>query len=393
MTAPHEHDGPAALAGLLRDRGLLGAPAWERAFLRVERHRFVPDVIWAVDATRSDGQLVAVGRDDPYWWRTVHQDVAIATQVDDGCPAGHGGRGRCVTSSASQPSLMLAVLDVLDVADGMRVLEIGTGTGYNAALLAARLGADRVVSVEVDPVLAAQARRRLEAAELTPTLVVGDGEHGVPEHAPYDRVLATAAAADVPYAWVAQTRPGGLVVLPWGTPYSSTGLLRLRVGADGTASGRVVRRAGFMWLRRQRAPAGGWRCYVDPEAEADVSSTTVDPADLVPFDSPARFAVGVLVPGLCQVVLPAADGSGRATLWLYDGGGAWASVDHVPGAYASVVAQHGRRRLWDEVERAHRWWERAGRPHRERFGVTVAPDGQTVWLDAPDRPVPAPLAG
>lgn len=374
----------SALADTLPEE-VLADPGWRRAFLTVPRHVFVPGFY-----TDERPRPRWVSLDDPSWLPRVYSDTSLVTQIRRHPDDPHNW---WPTSSSSRPSLMLAMLHALDVADGMRVLELGTGTGYNAALLAARLGADRVVSVEVDPVLAAQARRRLEAAELTPTLVVGDGEHGVPEHAPYDRVLATAAAADVPYAWVAQTRPGGLVVLPWGTPYSSTGLLRLRVGADGTASGRVVRRAGFMWLRRQRAPAGGWRCYVDPEAEADVSSTTVDPADLVPFDSPARFAVGVLVPGLCQVVLPAADGSGRATLWLYDGGGAWASVDHVPGAYASVVAQHGRRRLWDEVERAHRWWERAGRPHRERFGVTVAPDGQTVWLDAPDRPVPAPLAG
>ncbi|MEY9212683.1 methyltransferase domain-containing protein [Thermobifida halotolerans] len=393
MTAPRDSGGPAALVGLLRERGLLGDPAWERAFLRVERHRFVPDVIWAVDADRSDGQLLAVGRDDPYWWQTVHQDVAIATQVDDGSPAGHGGRGRYVTSSASQPSLMLAMLDSLDATEGMRVLEIGTGTGYNAALLAARLGSARVVSVEIDAALAEHARRRLASAGFAPTVVVGDGAEGAPEHAPYDRVLATAAAGDIPYAWVAQTRPGGLVLLPWGNPYSSTGLLRLRVAADGTASGRVLTRAGFMWLRQQRAPTGGWRRYVDTGAAADVSATAVDPGDLLHLASPARFAVGALVPGLCQVVLPAADGSGESTLWLYDGSGAWASVDHVPGADIFTVEQHGRRRLWDEVERAHRWWRRSGRPDRERFGVTVTPESQTVWLDEPDHPIPAPLGG
>jgi protein-L-isoaspartate O-methyltransferase len=377
------------LAGLLRARGVLGAD-WAAAFAAVDRGRFVPDVIWTPDAD-DPAWLRPVGRGDPYWAEAVYSDVAVATQVDDGAPKGAGGRGRYVTSSASQPSLVLGMLRALDPREGTRVLEVGTGTGYNAALLAARLGAENVVSVEVDPGLARHARRRLADAGLPVPVLTGDGAQGAAAHAPFDRVIATAAAGAVPYAWVRQTRPGGVVLLPWGTPYASTGLLRLEVGADGTAQGPVLSRAGFMWLRSQRGPTGGWRSYVDTSAPVRRSVTGVDPRDLLRMDSPARFAVGVLVPGLAQVDFHAADGSGEFTLWLYDGSGAWASVDHVPGAEGAAVEQHGDRRLFDEVEAAYAWWLRNRRPDRERFGVTITPTGRTTWLGTPDHPVPTPF--
>jgi protein-L-isoaspartate O-methyltransferase len=91
----------------------------------------------------------------------------------------------------------------------MRVLEIGTGTGYNAALLAHRLSAENIVSVEVDPAVAEHARRVLAAAGFGAlTVVSADGAEGYLPRAPYDRVSSTVATAEVPYAWVAQTCPG-----------------------------------------------------------------------------------------------------------------------------------------------------------------------------------------
>ncbi|NYI96843.1 methyltransferase domain-containing protein [Streptomonospora nanhaiensis] len=383
MTSTHPESGPAELAGLLRTQGDLTDPAWEQAFRRVPRGLFIPDAIWAPDA-RDATWLVRVERDDPYWSQVVYSDSAVATQADDGAPDGPGGRGRYVTSSASQPSLVLRMLDALDVGEDSRVLEIGTGTGFNAALLAERLGGPNVVTVEVDGQVAAHARERLAAAGLAPTVVVGDGARGAPSHGPFDRVIATVAAGPVPYAWVAQTRAGGVIVVPWGTPYASTGLLRLVVKEDGTASGPVIGRAGFMWLRQQRGLTGGWRTYVDTSAPVETSASTLDPDDILRMDSPARFAVGLRVPGLCQVDFHASDGSGEYTLWFYDGSGAWASLDYVPGAGEYVVEQHGERRLFDEVEAAYRWWERNGRPDCERFGATVTANGEHVWLDRPE---------
>jgi protein-L-isoaspartate(D-aspartate) O-methyltransferase len=147
------------------------------------------------------------------------------------------------------------MLAALDAEPGMTVCEIGTGTGYNAALLAHRLGAENVTTIEVDAELASRASAVLaDAGYRDVTVVTGDGVPGYPPRAPYDRVLSTAAVQHLPYAWVAQTRPGGRVVTPWGTAYLNGALLSLTVGDDGTATGRLVDNVAFMWLRDQRLP-------------------------------------------------------------------------------------------------------------------------------------------
>jgi protein-L-isoaspartate O-methyltransferase len=103
----------------------------------------------------------------------------------------------CISSS-TKPDLMVRMLETLDVHDGHRVLEIGTGTGYNAALLAHRLGDGRVFSIDVGAEFVDLARQRLATAGFHPTLVSGDGVHGLAEHAPYDRIIATCSVPAVP---------------------------------------------------------------------------------------------------------------------------------------------------------------------------------------------------
>ncbi len=116
------------------------------------------------------------------------------------------------TSSSTMPSLMARMLEALDVQDGHRVLEIGTGTGYNAALLCHRLGSGKVVSIDVDPTLVAVARDHLAGLDYHPILVVGDGAAGVARHGPYDRIIATAAVPEIPVPWIEQLTPGGKIL-------------------------------------------------------------------------------------------------------------------------------------------------------------------------------------
>ncbi|WP_319020112.1 methyltransferase domain-containing protein [Streptomyces sp. C8S0] len=96
------------------------------------------------------------------------------------------------------PTMVFSMLDALSVEPGNRVLEIGTGTGWNAALLCHRLGDQNVVSVELDATLAAEARSRLYAADFAPEIVVGDGAVGHGKRSPYDRIIATASVGHVP---------------------------------------------------------------------------------------------------------------------------------------------------------------------------------------------------
>jgi len=132
-------------------------PVWSDAFATVTRHRFIPDTIWVTD---SAGLMPLHRTEDPQeWLRRAYGPAAVITQVNDGHPAGPEERGRYSTSSASQPDVVALMLATLDAEPGMRVLETDTGTGYNAALLAHRLGTHNVTSIEIDPDLADHARR------------------------------------------------------------------------------------------------------------------------------------------------------------------------------------------------------------------------------------------
>jgi protein-L-isoaspartate O-methyltransferase len=138
------------------------------------------------------------------------------------------------------------MLRILNVKDGHRVLEIGTGTGYNTALLCHRLGDEAVTTVDIDPVLVAEAQAHLEQVGLRPLAVSGDGADGVPTAAPYDRILSTCSAAAVWDAWIDQLAEDGLLV----APLTFGGALAvLRKTGPGELSGRLdANQAYFMPL-------------------------------------------------------------------------------------------------------------------------------------------------
>ncbi|GAA3727759.1 methyltransferase domain-containing protein [Salinactinospora qingdaonensis] len=380
MTFP---SGPDRLADSLLERGVLTDPGWEHAVRRVPRRSFIPATIWPRD---DDGWRSPRDRTAAEWEHDVYADYAIVTQVDDGHPTGTDGRGRVPTNSISQPSLVVTMLQPLDLRDDERVLEIGTGTGYNTALLCERLGEDNVVSIEVDEDVAAQARETLHSLGYKPTLLVGDGAAGAPERAPFDRVLATVAARHVPPAWIQQTPPGGVVVAPWGTGFTEPVLLRLLVAND-AAHGRIVGDAPFMWLRGQRTALGGAGVFIDVDTdETTPARITVNPRIIAERDAGWETTVGVLVPGVDYVVYEAQDDSGEASIYVFDrdGSRSWALGEYVPYASEYESVWHGPRDLWAEIGAARQAWETAGCPGRDRLGLTVTPEGQhTLWVDTP----------
>jgi hypothetical protein len=113
-------------------------PEWRGTFGKVARHRFIPDTVWVQDG----GLLLPVDRsaDEGRWLELCYRNDFVITQVDDGVPSTPGRIGHEITSSASRPDVVAQMLAALEVEPGMSVLEIGTGTGWNAALLAERLG-------------------------------------------------------------------------------------------------------------------------------------------------------------------------------------------------------------------------------------------------------------
>lgn len=198
-------------------------------------------------------------------------------------------------------------------------------------------------------------------------------------------MIATVACRDVPYAWVAQTRPGGRIVVPsWILAYHGL-LLALTVGADGTASGHVVDEVSFMMLRKQRVHRR--RRPVTDAADyplATITETELHPADVASVDySPgAVIAIGARVPDCRSDYFPSADlDSNGGTLRLVDHrSGSWARLHCQDSGPPYPVHQFGPRRLWDEVQAAHQWWIDNGSPGLDRWLVTVTPQGQRIEL-------------
>ncbi|MGA5046103.1 methyltransferase domain-containing protein [Streptomyces arboris] len=314
VTDPELDEAHQALVRDIAAQGGLTDPAWRAAFEEVERHLFVP--YYYVHGSRGYERLW--GEDpDPVrrrrWVRGVYGDEALATRMRDGE----------LISSSSQPSLMALMLEALDVRDGHTVLEIGTGPGYNAALLSHRLGDAAVTSVDLDPEITDAARGHLAAAGYRPTVITGDGARGCPQRAPYDRIIATCTLPSVPSAWPEQCSPGARILAP-----VATGLVSLEV----------------------RATAHG------PRAEGHFLHT---PAYFVPLRGASPLSEPVARPG--GVPRRAiGDELFRFLLTLTAG-----SLD--PRDALSL-------------------WEREERPQRERYGVTVADGRQWAWLDDPEGP-------
>lgn len=371
-------------------------PDWHAAFLAVPRHLFVPDLVWRDREDGSGPQPLRRAEQPEAWLQMVYQDEPIITQLNDGAPPAVSpdpAAARCTvyTSSTSMPTVVAEMLTALQAEPGMSVLEIGTGTGWNTALLAHRLGGEHVTSIEIDPQISAHAQKALaDAGYGAVSVLTGDGALGHPRRAPYDRVLSTACVYQVPYPWIAQTRAGGLVVTPWGTEYYNGHLLALTVAGDGTATGRIVGKTAFMTVRDQRIP---WVpisgiATDDSEARAEEKLSKRHPRYYV-ADYDTRTAIGVQVPRCIPRYTPPDTEDPDGILWLLDHWSkSWAAIHHQPdqpGPYR--VRQDGPRRLFDEVSAAYRSWKAAGKPPAHAWRITITPDGQQAELPGISSPI------
>ncbi len=143
---------------------------------------------------------------------------------DHPLPIGYG-------QTISQPYIVALMTQLLELKGNEKVLEIGTGSGYQAAILAQIV--DSVYTIEIVKPLCDQARKRLDSMGYENVVVVcGDGYKGLPQHAPFDRIIVTAAPPEVPQALLEQLRPGGIIVIPVGTTFQK--LVRIRKKDDST---------------------------------------------------------------------------------------------------------------------------------------------------------------
>jgi len=362
----------------LTRHGWLTEP-WRPAFATVPRHAFLPRFFRQTpDGTRYE----AVEADDPGALELIYSNSVLATQLDgddsrwelarrDGPIAG------VPTCSSTQPSLMATMLDALDVADGHRVLEIGAGTGYNAALIAQRLGSPLVTTtVDIDARLVQQARKALTAVGYAVSVAATDGEAGYPDNAPYDRIIATCSVPTVPAAWLAQTRPGGVILTNLHREIGGGLLLRLTVDETGAASGHLLDDYGsFMPLRS--CPTAQTSALVRAASQATGEKHETHLPGPLADDGEAWTALAALIlPDVARLDIDRPDGPVQ---WLVHPDGSWAYHEIT----TRTVEQGGLRRLWTEVENLYSRWTAHGKPGRAHIGVTITPAGQQVWLNDP----------
>lgn len=197
----------------LRPKGAFIAPWLEDAVRAVPRHCFIEEYY------DNAGALVSVDQEcvSEEQLKLIYSDSVLRIRMSP------------QESSASQPSLVAWMLADLDVQPGQKVLDIGTGTGWNAGLLRFRAGrSDLVCSIDVVPDLVEQAGAHLLRAGIYGVhLRAGDGGYGWPEEAPFDRIMATVGCPDIPPAWPEQLAEGGILLVPLKTSGIGDPLIRL----------------------------------------------------------------------------------------------------------------------------------------------------------------------
>ncbi len=268
------------------------------------RERLVAEVL-ATSGIR-DERIAAALRDVPRHLFLPHLPPEEA-YLDDAIVTKRDSEGQPISSS-SQPAIMAIMLYQLDLAPGQRVLEIGAGTGYNAALISHIVGpSGAVVSVDIEADLVDRAREHLASAgHPDVTVVAADGAEGYPPGAPYDRVIATVGVSDLAPAWLHQTGPGARIVVPLDVRGSQLAVAFGRAGPAQAGHGghwvsRSVAPCGFMRMRGSLA--GPERTVVLqpglsvmlPDGLTLADGQEVDGAALAAFldEPPAEFATGV----------------------------------------------------------------------------------------------------
>jgi protein-L-isoaspartate O-methyltransferase len=293
----------------------------------------------------------------------IYSTTTLVTAVDDNLAP---------VSLSTKPDLMVRMLEALNILPGQRILEIGTGTGYNAALLAHRLGDHNVFSIDIDAELIDTARRRLANIGRHPRLDARDGAHGWPQHAPYDRIIATCAVRRIPWAWYGQLTLGGRLLVDFKPN-----------GVGDLEAGFTARYGAFMLLRHDHhnpvdTSHSSWRPELPPDWERR-TTTPAEPPGVVRFlrmvtstiELRQRYTFDTQTRQPTAIRLTAADGSCCEVALIPDANG------------TRAVREGGPTPLWAELEHVYQQWQNWGEPGWNRVGVTISPQTQQVWLDEP----------
>jgi protein-L-isoaspartate(D-aspartate) O-methyltransferase len=370
----------------LKAAGAIRSPEVERAFRKVERHRLLETFY------RPPGPGGPPVHHDPErpqleHLELIYSDTALGTRFVDGMPA----------SSTSQPSLVAAMLELLELAPGTRVLEIGAGTGYNAALMTEIVGDQRlVVTVDVLDDVVEQSRRLLARAGYGGIAVLlRDGFEGVPERAPFDRIVATVGCSDLSPAWAVQLAEGGRILVP--LEHAGGHPLYLLHSEHGRLRGRVASWSGFMPVRGPLHVDALWALGVlQPESDEAVHRRDPWPGFAAAGPLPGRACSADEIDFLFYLSLV-----DRRACWGPGGVGLSDNRNGWAVAGPDAIRWWKDASLVERLDRLHSEWLSRGRPtlgdYRVAFvpieeGASAPPGGwaldrrffrQFVWLEQP----------
>jgi len=346
----------------LRQAGTIQSESVAQAFLSIPREAFVSSFfeqekfVWTVHT--PDGYTPDA------WIDAIYRDTALVTLIDErNYPA----------SSSSAPAAMAMMLEALVVRPGMRVLEIGTGTGYNAAVLAYLVGDPALVTtIDVEEFLARSAQQALEAVIGPVRVLVGDGYHGVPLHAPYDRIIVTASASTIPATWYEQLASDGCLVMILQGSLQKSGLLVIKKQTNGCASGRFdPRYLCFMPMRSgPRASSSVRSLLQQPVVQRIVQENNEMATDLF-GNADFHWFLQWAVPGMtmAKAKMKAKDGisfipfmtmvdAQKSTIvQLYLRGSMWSGHERGHGG------------LWETMRQVYQEWMSLGKPDQSAYYV------------------------
>lgn len=344
---------------------------WRPLVAAVPRHEFVPRW-WS---RQGDAWTLEDGPAKPPadWLGGVYRDTSLVTQVGT-LHADHAGdqdrpQGR-PTSSGTMPGLVVSMYRHAMIDDDMDVLDVGTGTGYGAALLATRLGDDHVTTIDIDPYLVKSAEDRIATTGLRPLVAVADATGPLPGE--YDRIVSMTSVAPVPASWLAALRPGGRLV----TTLTGTGLIiTANKTPDGGAKGQTqFDRAGFMEARTGPGYPPGPLRAIPGALDGDIGDITTGryPVVNTTWAWELFSMLGVTVPGIEHHFESSPDG--KRTAWLAHPDGSWARAT-ATGDEPPEVRQGGPQRLWDTADDIRHTWLTDGNLPAYGAAITISPDG------------------
>jgi protein-L-isoaspartate(D-aspartate) O-methyltransferase len=344
-----------------------------QAFRAIPRHLFV-DHYYLHQQKEGTPVWTRYEQDESAgWYEQVYSDRALVTRIDQ--------HGRTLSSS-SQPGVMAAMLDALDIRPGMRVLEIGTGTGYNAALLVHLAGdAHLITTLDLDSEAIERAKHIIpQVVGEGMTIVQADGSNGYEANAPYDRIIATASTRALPRAWLTQLAPNGIVVGILQPRFAALGGLLKAQKHGERLEGKIRQTASFMELRAVEYTKR--RIQIDFHAPL-YTSFPCDPHFFQPSalreNHDFAFFLYYDFPDLYAF-------QKRDTLYFYR--------EACPQGYVVFrqdpslhVMLYGDRAvacsLWNQLVQAYSVWDRAGQPAIAQYAFEMDEKSQCLSLQTP----------